>query len=216
MPVSYPAALVKPNATRGDVKNAVPVTGRTLVGCTNALNHFAGWRRPWHVYVPSIQPPALYAASDFGWPLNTGTRAEVHKVLITTSTLSSHLELIFHVASYAEGGTVDPYVRVNLSTQTGTVIDEGVQWRRSDGTLPGGDELPRVRAAGNNYYRSKPTVISTGGLARDGLVAIPYGPPRMLYFDNATYGGATLVLDIQAGGAWITSLTVFEYPEVTL
>lgn len=213
MGVPYPSDLIIPS--REPVKSAKPVKGRSQVGFVNAMNHLAGWRRPWHTYTPSIKSAAFGANKDLGFPVELSTRGESHKLLIPTSKLSSHLDLVMYVASLSDGGTSEPYIGVDLKTLTGATIDEGIQWLRNpDGTLPGGREFPVVRIAGTNYHRVEPYMITTNGRNRDGLAGVPGGTPRMLYLD--TSAGDTVVLNISTIGVWLLSCTAFEYPETTL
>lgn len=213
MAVSYPSRLTTPS--RAEVKSSRIVKGSTLLTACNALNHFPGWRRPWHVYSPTIQPEALGADGDLGWPRDMGTRIEFHKFPVQTSPLSRHMEVVALVAAYSDGGTTDPYIRVQLrSADALTVIDEGVTWARTDGTLPGGVEMASYVYNNVTYFRVKPQIIATGGHERDGLASVPGGPPRMLYFGDDA--GDALVVDVTAQSCWLISMTLFEYPEATL
>ena len=210
MSVAYPSEFVPVN--RETIKTASPVTGRTLIGLVNNLNHLAGWRRPRHVYMPGVRAETWGDSTDIGWPFNMKDRDETHAFPIITSPLTRHLDVVVYGASKASEGTVAPYVTVSLAELTGATLDVCVKWARDDGTLPGSDEMPVLRGG---LKRVKPTSVTTGGLARDGLASgLTPSSPRMLYTGGKP--GEMIRVYIETHGFWLISVSIFEYPEVTL
>lgn len=213
--MGVPAPLRFTLPSQDAVRIGLPVAGATLGGVASAANHLAGTRgRHWTPIHCTSTAWESGDGRDTGWPHDTQGQNEIHLIPITTSPLAKHLALHVLAACRASGGSTDPYVAVSLETGSGAVIDPGVLWRRSDGTLLGISERYQDRTHDPAWRRwmLTPVVLTTGTSMQDSAVTIGiHSAPRLLVL--GAHAGDVLVMRVVTDSATVLSITPWEWVE---
>jgi hypothetical protein len=188
-----------------------PVSQGELGALVNRITHQAGRRaRRWSTTWVQHVEAGVFARYP---PQPNGTAAsESLCVLLPTSELSSHLYLALDVSALprrAVGSYASPLVNVSLWHTTGALIDIGIEWSMTSGTLVPVDP---GRAADENCTN---TILTSGVRIDDALAAGALASsPRLLSL--GTGGGAEVELRILCDSALVLSVSVMEWWEPTI
>ena len=169
-----------------------PVFGQTLAALADGVNTVAGvYARSWQtVHVSQVVESA--AANLNGYVHSSNGVNQSVRAAYLVGPLDEALQVAVLVSSEAEGGTSVPSVTVQLEDVGGSVVDIGVKWQRSDGSLRGNEE-----ERPNGSRRLVPTWYYSGDIRRAGLaVAALPSLPRALEAVASTFDlrGAVAVI----------------------
>ena len=164
-------------------QSARPVLGQTLAALADGVNTVAGvYARSWQtVHVSQVVETA--AANLNGYVHSANGINQTVRAAYLVGPLDEALQVAVLVSSEAAGGTSTPSVTVQLEDVGGSVVDIGIKWQRSDGSLRGNEE-----ERPNGSRRLVPTWYYSGDLRRPGLaVAALPSLPRALETVASTY-----------------------------
>ena len=127
----------------------LPVFGRTLTTLAGALNHLQGWHCRGFATADVWQGEQITPGDSDDVGYITG-QPEAHGLVIVPYIVPIgvdwiHLVMTVLSVPLSDGGATTPIVTVTVETPSGATIDDGCEWLRSDGSLPGSSQM-RARA----------------------------------------------------------------------
>lgn len=195
----------------GEVDAGLPVFGRTLTTIAGALNHLQGWHCRGFAATDVWQGGQLDVADSDDVGFVTG-QPEAHGVCVVpyyVPTGVDWIHAVISVLSVADGGSGDPTLTATVETASGGVIDDGCEWERPGGLLPGAES----RTPGGTRLLIPYRVETSESIAQD---ATPGGPvaPRRLYVGSEQ--GSIAIVRIVTTRARVTGVHIIPEPVVTL
>jgi len=194
-----------------EIDAGLPVFGRTLATLAGALNHLQGWHCRGFAASDVWQGGQLTPgdSDDVGYILR---QPEAHGEMAIPYYVSTGVEwvhVVLHVLSRAAGGATTPRVRVRVETASEVVIDDGVEWDRGSGTLPGSEDATRAGTPLLLPFRVESSESTVG----DPTPGVPTAP-RRLYVGSEV--GSIVIVRAVTERARIVGVHIIPEPLVTL
>lgn len=187
-----------------------PAYGPDAQRLLESIAHLAGYaRRPVTAYVVSAEPPSAGVPGPPGPDMSTVTHRLLHRVTPRGRYLALHID---YTADDDSSG--NPSIVVSCEDSGGGAVDVGCEWVQDDGTLPGAS-LGYFNGAWIDIYYPL-AVHGTDVPGPDDATAGAPSRPRMLDVSTLYGTGGIVDLIVETTACRLLSLTVEEYPEMTL
>lgn len=197
----------------GEMDAGLPVFGRTLTTLAGALNHLQGWQCRGFATADVWQGEQITPGDSDDVGYITG-QPEAHGLVIVPYIVPIgvdwiHLVMTVLSVPLADGGATTPIVTVTVETPSGVTIDDGCEWLRSDGSLPGLSHWTRQKTR----FLLPQRIESSGTMPGDPTPGV-VSTPRRLYVGSEQ--GDPAIIRIVSERARVTGVHIIPSPLVVL